>query len=69
MFIYNKGIIMTTNIKFKGNKSCYYPLGINEKNGVIPCTRIAQNFTSEEIVKDHEKDSYFFEAWRSMALS
>ncbi|MGR9635458.1 UvrD-helicase domain-containing protein [Bacillus cereus] len=51
---------MTTNIKFKGNKSCYYPLGINEKNGVIPCTRIAQNFTSEEIVKDHEKDSYFF---------
>ncbi|PFJ30586.1 ATP-dependent helicase [Bacillus cereus] len=51
---------MTTNIKFKGNKSWYYPLGINEKNGVIPCTRIAQNFTSEEIVKDHEKDSYFF---------
>ena len=51
---------MYTNTKVKGIHLSYYPMGINEKNGTIPCTQVANNLSSQEIVENIETDAYFF---------
>ncbi|MGI2743967.1 UvrD-helicase domain-containing protein [Bacillus cytotoxicus] len=51
---------MYTNKTVKGTNTSFYPMGVNKKEAIIPCTQIANNYSSEQIVKNNEADATFF---------
>lgn len=52
----------------KTNKACLFPNGIDVDLERIPCTSIAKNQSSIEIVKDAERDSFFFRSLEKQGI-